>query len=169
MVACVSESRQTSEAEEEMAAIKLDALDYEILRELRRNARESFRGVAAKLGVHPSTVIQRVERMEKEGVIWNYAAHFDYLKLGYEFMAIIQVIVAKGELLEAQEKIAKMKGVYAVYDVTGAYDAVVIAMCKNRGEFSKLVKKILSLREVERTNTNVVLNIIKDGHEFVPE
>lgn len=163
----MSESRRISGAEEKK--IGLDGLDYEILRELRRNARESFRGVAAKLGVHPSTVIQRVERMEGAGVIWNYAAHVDYLKLGYEFMAIIQVIIAKGALLEAQEKISKMKGVFAVYDVTGAYDAIVIAMCKNRSEFSRLVKKILSIKEVERTNTNVVLNIIKDGHEFVPE
>ncbi|MBI5158958.1 Lrp/AsnC family transcriptional regulator [Candidatus Micrarchaeota archaeon] len=153
----------------ESKRVELDGVDYEILRELSRNARESFRGVAARLDLHPSTVIQRVEKMEKEGILFGYAAHLDYLKLGYEFMAVIQVIIAKGALLEAQEKIAKMKGVYAVYDVTGAYDAIVIAMCKNRSEFSKLVKKILSLKEVERTNTNVVLNIIKDGHEFVPE
>ncbi|MFX0202205.1 MAG: Lrp/AsnC ligand binding domain-containing protein [Candidatus Hodarchaeota archaeon] len=41
-------------------------------------------------------------------------------------------------------------------------DAIVIAKLKRREELSDLTKHLLSLPHVERTNTHVVLNTIKE-------
>ena len=77
-------------------------------------------------------------------------------------MGIIQITISHGYLIETQKKISALKGVVTVYDVTGKYDAFVVIMCKTRGEFSRLVKKLLSIPKVERTNTSVVLNVVKN-------
>jgi len=144
----------------------LDKTDEEILLALRRGARASFRQMAQQLGIHPTTLISRVEKMEKAGIIRGYGANLDLTALGYEFMGVVQIKIAKGKLLETQEKISKMRGVVAVYDVTGEYDSVVIIAAKNRENFSKLIKSFLQLPFVEHTNTQVILNVVRPSWQF---
>jgi hypothetical protein len=42
-----------------------------------------------------------------------------------------------------------------------------ILKCKSRQELSGLIKKILNLPKVEKTNTNMILNIVKENDEFL--
>jgi DNA-binding Lrp family transcriptional regulator len=142
-----------------------DETDQRILLELRRNCRRSYRELAASTGMSPAALIERMKRLEQEGIITGYSANFDYLKLGFEFMAIVQIGI-KGDLLRIQQRISKLGGVAAIYDTTGQYDAVAILMCKSRSELSALVKRILAIPGVEKTNTNVVLNVVKKLQEF---
>lgn len=144
----------------------IDEVDRHILVELRKNCRRSFRELAHAVNVSPATLIERVKRLEKQGYIIGYSADLDFLRLGYEFMGMINITISHGALLEVQKKISKLKGVAAVYDVTGNYDSLAIVMCKNRAEFSRLIKKILAIPNVEKTNTNMALNVMKKMHEF---
>ncbi|MDD5023452.1 MAG: Lrp/AsnC family transcriptional regulator [Candidatus ainarchaeum sp.] len=139
-----------------------DEISSEIINELKKNSRISYRKLASKLGVSTVTVIDRIKKLEKEKIITGYSVITDPIKFGYEFMGIVQITISRGSLLETQKKISSFSGVIGVYDVTGQYDSFVIVMCKNRGEFSNLIKKILHLPNVERTNTSVVLNVLKD-------
>ena len=144
----------------------LDKTDVEILAALRQNSRLSFRQMARKLGIHPTTLISRVGRLEKSGVVLGYGANLDLGKLGYDFMGVVQIKIAKGKLLEAQEKISRMRGVVAVYDVTGEYDSVAIIAAKTRESFSQLIKSFLHLPLVEHTNTQVILKVVKPTWQF---
>jgi len=144
----------------------LDKTDEGILSALRRNSRGSYRELARKLKLHPTTLISRMQRLEKSGIILGYGANLDLGKLGYDFMGVVQVKIAKGKLMEAQEKISRMKGVVAVYDVTGEYDSVAIIAAKNRESFSQLIKSFLSLPHVEHTNTQVILKVVKPTWQF---
>ena len=62
-----------------------------------------------------------------------------------------------------ETEIAKMKVTCAVYDVTGDNDAIIIAKFKNRQELNQFTKKLLSMSFVERTNTHIVLDTIKEN------
>jgi DNA-binding Lrp family transcriptional regulator len=144
----------------------LDKTDGEILSSLRHNSRASFRQIASDLKLHPTTVISRVGKLEKAGIINGYGVNLDLTSLGYEFMGVVQIKIAKGRLLETQEKISRMRGVVAVYDVTGEYDSVAIVAAKSRGNFSRLIKSILGIPHVEHTNTQVILNVVKASWQF---
>ena len=152
----------------EQLTVVLDGLDARLLEELRRDSRTSFRQLAEKLKASPATVIARLRRLEREGVVLGYTAGLDYSRLGYEFCAIIEVTIAKGALLEVQRKIALMPGVVSVYDVTGERDSMVLARVKSRAEFSRLVKKILAIDKVQASNTHVVLNTVKEDYRMMP-
>lgn len=147
--------------------LELDGVDKQILAELRSNCRRSYRELAKAIEISPAALIDRVKRLEKKGYVLGYSANLDFLKLGYEFVAIVQISIAHGTLLDVQEKISKLAGVAAVYDMTGEYDSLAIVMCKSRAELSALVKKILKVPNVEKTNTSMVLNVMKDLHEFM--
>ncbi len=142
--------------------LEIDGTDERILDELRRDSRKSIRKLASLVGISPSAISERIRRMERAGIIKGYTANVDFSKLGYEFVAIVQISISGGALLDVQKKISALPGVMAVYDVTGQYDSIAVLMRKNRAELSYLIKKILAIPKVEKTNTNMVLNVMKD-------
>ncbi|MDI6708590.1 MAG: Lrp/AsnC family transcriptional regulator [Candidatus Thermoplasmatota archaeon] len=140
----------------------MDKLDLEIIKSLNLNARKSFRELARELRVSLSTISARVKKLENEHVLVGYAPIIDAEKLGYELFAIVELRISKGKLIEVQKKIAKDKRVYGVYDVTGEYDSIVMARLRNRQDLNNFIKSLLGMEYVERTNTHVVLNIVKE-------
>ncbi|MEM2930062.1 MAG: Lrp/AsnC family transcriptional regulator [Thermoproteota archaeon] len=140
----------------------LDELDLKILRELIADSRVAYRKIAKKLGVAPGTVLARIRRMEKGNFLKKYTVSVDYERLGYSVTSVTEITVSKGKLVEVERKLAELPGVCAVYDVTGDVDAVVISKFRNPAELSKFTKKILSMPNVERTNTHFVLTVVKE-------
>ena len=104
----------------------LDGLDLAILEELNVDARRSHREIAAHLEVSPTTVAARVQRMEREGVIRGYIPVLDDERLGFDLTATIGIRISKGRLREVEERLAKDPRAYAIFDVTGDFDALVI-------------------------------------------
>lgn len=145
----------------------LDKTDVKILKTLLENARLSNRQIAKKVNVSVGTVIAKIKKMETGGIINGYSVTLDYENLGYELTVITEIIVSKGKLLDVEKEIAKILNVCAVYDVTGATDAVVIAKFKNRKTLSEFTKTVLSLPFVERTDTHVVLTIVKEDYKLL--
>jgi len=150
----------------ETEQLKVDSTDREILKQLLLNCRRSYRELAKAVGISPAALISRVQAMEKGALVLGYSATLDFVKLGYEFVALVQMSISHGALINVQEKISQLPGVAAVYDVTGEYDSVAMVMCRSRSELSALLKKILKVPNVEKTNTSMVLNVIKDLRTF---
>jgi len=144
------------------AILDRDKLDDKILRELQRDARQSFRDVARRCSASVATVLSRVRKLEAEGVIRGYAAILDAEKLGYDVVVVIELTVSSGKMLEVQREIAKNQNVIAVYDATGETDSIVIARFRGRRELSAFIKDVLRMPNVQRTNTHLVLNIVKE-------
>lgn len=145
----------------------MDETDVKILKSLVSDARLSSRQVSKKSGVSIGTVLTRMRKLEKEGVVRGYSAVVDHEKLGYMLTALIEITVSKGRLLEMENEIARMPNVCAVYDVTGMTDAFVIAKFKSREDLSSFAKRLLAMPYVERSNTHVVLTTIKEDFRLV--
>jgi DNA-binding Lrp family transcriptional regulator len=145
----------------------LDETDVKILKAITLDARLSSRQIAKQCGVSIGTVLSRLKKLEKDGIIRGYSALLDNEKLGYELTVVSDVTVSKGRLLEVENEIARLPNVCCVYDVTGLIDAIIIAKFKNREELSKFTKRLLALPYVERTNTHVVLTTIKEDFRII--
>ena len=153
---------------------KLDELDRGILAELNVDARRSHRVIAERLKVSPTTVGLRIERMERDGVIGGYVPILDDEALGWELSATVGIRISKGKLREVEERLARDPRAYAIYDVTGDYDALLIGRFRDRRDLDRFVKHALQDPHVERTNTQVVLNRVKEDrrvpvHTRLPE
>lgn len=145
---------------------KLDELDKRLLQELVRNSRRSYRKLARDVGMSPAAIIERVRNLEGAGYITGYGCRVDYTKLGFEFMALVEIRLNGKDMLAVERKISKIPHVAAVWDTTGEYDAIAIVMCKTRSELSSIVKRIHGMDEVDRTKTNTVLNVVTRLTEF---
>jgi Lrp/AsnC family transcriptional regulator for asnA, asnC and gidA len=140
----------------------LDALDRGILEELNVDARRSHREIAERLKVSPTTIGLRIDRMERDGVIRGYVPLLDDEALGWELCATIGIRISKGKLREVEERLGKDPRAYAIYDVTGDFDALLIGRFRDRRDLDRFVKHALQDPQVERTNTQVVLNRVKE-------
>ncbi len=143
--------------------MNVDAVDLKILQELSSNSRQSYRQIAKKTRVSPNTVFLRLKKLVDEKKIKSFSIEPDYEKLGIDTAVIIDIRFNGKKIFQTESKIAKMRGVLALYDVTGDFDALVIARLSSTKELDILVKEIQKLDFVERTNTRLILNTVKQG------
>ncbi|HXY46453.1 MAG TPA: Lrp/AsnC family transcriptional regulator [Thermoplasmata archaeon] len=143
-------------------ASTLDEVDRSILEELNSDARHSHREIAQRLKISPTTVSARVARMEEQGVIHGYIPVLDDELLGWYLWAAIGIRISKGRLREVEERLAKDTRAYAIYDITGDNDALLIGRFRDRRDLDRFVKHVLQDPYIERTNTQVILNRVKE-------
>jgi DNA-binding Lrp family transcriptional regulator len=142
--------------------MELDPIDKGVLNALLEDSRLSYRQIAKKLRISPATVMHRVNRLLKDGIIRSHTISLDYEKLGFDVNVLIEVRVSRGKLFDVEKRIAGHPNVYAVYDITGDFDAVIIAKFPSRKSMDAFLKKLQTFEFVERTETKLILNTIKE-------
>ena len=114
--------------------IKLDELDFKLLRELKSNSRRSIRQFAKAIDENPSTVYNRLNRLESTGVIKKWAVTLDYSLLNLDVVFYVFVSVEcegslesdlKFDIMEVCEELKKTKGICEITLMTGDFDIFV--------------------------------------------
>ena len=147
--------------------IDLDDVDKDILNLLNEDGRMSYRKISRKLNVSIGTVHNRIEKLIKTGVIKKFVPVIDHDKLGYKLTTVIGVRVKGGVLMNWEDKIAYHKNVICLYDVTGEYDAIMITKFRDTNDLDEFIKGMLKEKDTQRTNTQTVLNIVKEDFNSV--
>ncbi|MBI4020601.1 MAG: Lrp/AsnC family transcriptional regulator [Candidatus Aenigmarchaeota archaeon] len=139
-----------------------DKTDLKVLKILMGNARLSYRQMARKAGISTATVISRIRSMQDQGILKGFTAMLDYEKLGYGMQVAIEIRVSRGRLIEVEKQIAESSNVFAVYDITGGFDAMVLAKFRDTRQLDSFIKRLQTIPHVERTHTKLILNVIKE-------
>lgn len=147
--------------------MQIEEKDRKILDILIGNSRLSLRQIAKKAGISVATAMHHIKKLEEEGIIEKYSAKIDYEKAGYDIEVIIEIRISRGKLADVEKKIAASPNVFAVYDVTGAFDAVVLARFKTRRQMDYFLKKMQTYEFVERTETKLILNAVKEENMMI--
>ena len=140
----------------------LENIDRKILNIIAENSRLSLRQIAKKADVSVATVMHHIKKLEAEKIIKKYTTKLDYEKLGFDVVVMIEISISKGKLFEVEKKIGIHPNVYAVYDITGTSDAVILARFPTTRQMDNFLKKIQTYDFVEKTETKLVLNTIKE-------
>ena len=69
----------------------MDNLDYQILNELRTNARQTASDISKSIHLSVSTVIERIKKMEKSGLIQYYTVITDDAKMGNDITVLMEI------------------------------------------------------------------------------
>jgi DNA-binding Lrp family transcriptional regulator len=65
------------------------------------------------------------------------------------------------------KKLAQDKNISAMYNVTGDFDDVILAKFKDRKTMDTFLKNLQGYEHIERTETIIVLNTLKDERIYV--
>ncbi len=139
-----------------------DEIDFKILAELEENSGQTRKQIAKTLHLPLTTVHNRIEKMEKNGVIRSYQAVVNRKKLGKEVAAYIDITVdyltPNFSQQEIARKIASLKDVEEVAIVTGTTDLRIKAYFSSTQEMNEFVTgKLRGIAGIDKTNTTVIL------------
>lgn len=153
----------TMSIEENDDVVEIDDLDRRIINKLIDDGRMSFRKIAEEVDSTPATVINRVERLQEEGVVTGYSATIDYRRLGFEGIAAVEVVI-EGEYMQVvEEELAELNNVVSVYSISGDTDILLLVKFQNRDELTQFIKDdLLSSDKVEKTITHIAFDVFKE-------
>ena len=147
----------------------LDSVDRAIVEALCEDARLSHRQLAQKVGVAQGTISNRLRKLESEDVIQGYAPVLNPESVGWGMTVMAGLCIEKGKIMDVQKHISSDSRVFAVYDVTGDWDSMVLARVQNRKDLDNLTKTVFTLDGISRSYTHVVLNTVKESGIMLPE
>tara|TARA_B100001123_G_C14920875_1_gene871704 strand:+ start:305 stop:748 length:444 start_codon:yes stop_codon:yes gene_type:complete len=145
----------------------LNKTDSALINALNEDGRASQRELASSTKVALGTVSNHLKKLESEKIIRGYIPDIDPEKVGFTLTAVMHVRISKGHIMEVQSSIAEHPRVFGVYDVTGEWDSMILARFTNREEMDSFIKTALSQKNVERTNTSLVLNTVKEESRII--
>ena len=97
----------------------LDATNLRILEELQADARLTMAELGRRVSLSPPAVADRVQRLERSGVISGYHAAVDPKAVGYPIAAVVRVRPASRQLHKIPEVARELPEVVECYRITG--------------------------------------------------
>jgi len=148
---------------------KLDELDRTLVANLVEDSSLSSKELARRLAVHPNTLLQRIKRLERNGIIKKYTAVVDYSKLGYSLQGVILLSANMNSKWEEKLKpVVDMPEVVSFVLLTGDFDALIQVRVSSHDELVKVLRKIVETGVVRRTSSYIVLDHYKWPSEYNP-
>lgn len=135
----------------------LDGTDRELLALLQANARESVTTLGKKLGIARTTVIARMERLQKSGVITGYSVRLNQATLEQSLQAYVGLSVQPRAGRDVLKRLARMPEIKLVCSVSGEFDYVAWIRADSPNALDRLLDEIGETEGVSKTTTSVVL------------
>ena len=139
---------------------KLNRIDFEILGALQNDARLSNKELAARVGLAPSTCLERVRRLHTIGALRGFHASVDPHVLGVGLQAMLSIRIRRHsrELIEQFHAHAlALEEVIALYHLGGINDFLVHVAVRDADHLRTVVLDAFTTRpEVEHLETAFV-------------
>ena len=118
----------------EYQQLMLDQKDKKILNLLEKNGRLSIQELSSKLNIPPSTVHNRIKRMENTKVIEGYSVKLNEKIMERDFTVYMLVNGSTGNYLERE--FLQKKEVIEVSGITGEYDLIIKMQFSNISNYN---------------------------------
>jgi Lrp/AsnC family transcriptional regulator, regulator for asnA, asnC and gidA len=145
-------------------APRIDAIDKSIIEALQRNGRESFRRIAAEIGVSEATVRARYARLSKDSIV-QVTGVTNPLGLGFDAIAMVG-IKAAGPPEPIATEISRWDEAGYVVITAGQFDLLVELVCADRRHLLEVTNRIRAVPGVVSTESFVYLELWKQLYEW---
>lgn len=145
--------------------ISLDRIDRNILRELQKNGRISNIELSQKVGLSPTPSMERVKRLEKQGIIKSYTALLDPQQLNASLLVYIELTLKRSsaDVFERFNQAAReLDSILECYLVSGDFDYLLKTRVADMSAYRKVVSEtLLTLPDIKNSRSYVVMEEVK--------
>ncbi len=145
--------------------MKIDKLNWRILKCLQNNARQSNAEIGRQVGMSSPAVSERIKKMEDLGIIKSYNTVISPFEAGYQLKAIITIRAFMGKLKPFLEKVKTYDEVLNCYRITGNENIVMEVILKNQKHLESFIDQLIIYGE---TKTQIVLSSVIEYNEVKP-
>ena len=134
----------------------------------QKDARIKNTKLAKDLGIAPSTMAERIKRLEDQGYFKGFRAIVDPAKLGYTVQALISISLGEHTIDDIgafEQQVATIPEIRTCFHVTGRFDYFLLAVAMDLSHLGELIKrKIAALPGAGKIETFIVYSETKrDG------
>ncbi|MBX2857687.1 MAG: Lrp/AsnC ligand binding domain-containing protein [Cellvibrionaceae bacterium] len=151
----------------------LDKIDRNILKVLQKNGRVTYADIARQVGLSTTPCLERVKKMEKQGVIRGYTTIVNPEYLKANLVVFINIRLSKQEqdvFAKFKAAVLKLTTVQECYLVSGNFDYLLKARVKDMSSYRKFyAETVLKLPGVIECTSHVVMEEVKDTMEIHTE
>ncbi len=150
--------------------MNLDSIDKQIVEILQAEGRITNAELAKKIHMSPPPTLERVKKLEKNGVIKKYVALCDPAKVDKGTLMFVEVTLDRhgSKVVEGfMEAVKEVEEVMECHHITGDADFLIKIAVKDIPAYEKLVlKSLTNLPQVQHLKTLVVLSTIKNETSY---
>jgi Lrp/AsnC family transcriptional regulator for asnA, asnC and gidA len=139
-------------------------VDQSIIEALQRNGRESFRRIAASVGVSEATIRARYARLCADDIL-QVTGITNPLGLGFEAQALVGIRTT-GPPEHVANEIATWHEAGYVVITAGQFDIIVELLCGDRRQLLDLTNRIRALDTVVSTESFLYLELLKQIYDW---
>lgn len=143
----------------------MDKLDHCILARLARDARLTNAELARELKVAPSTMLERIRRLEERGVLLGYQAKIEPAALGLGVSGYIAVTLARHDeacITHFEQGVQSLNWVRSCHHLTGRFDYLLRVVARDLTHLGELIKSgLASIEGIGQVETFLCLSEIK--------
>ena len=136
----------------------LDALDRHLLSLLQANAREPAATLARKLKIPRTTVVARIARLERDGVVAGYGVRLGRQLEEAPVRAFCGLSVSARSAAAVIGALERMPEVEELSAVSGQFDYMLVIRCTTHERLDELLDRIGQIEGIHQTHTSVVLS-----------
>ena len=144
----------------------LDFKDKHLLEEIQENSRITNTELAKRIGLSPSSTLERVKKLEVSGIIEKYITLLNPRKAGYSCFTFVEIKLARHGETPVENfisSIALIPEVLECHHITGEADFLLKVVTKDIPAYEELILHQLSaLANVQTMKTSVVLSTFKN-------
>lgn len=143
----------------------LDKIDHHILSILQQDGRIAMKDLAEQVGLSLTPCIERVKRMERDGVIAGYYARVNPQALGLQILVFVEITLhQKSEKAFDRFKRAMfaIPEVMECHLVSGDFDYLIKARIPEMSEYRRLLGEILHVADAGQSKSYVVMEELKE-------
>ncbi len=151
-------------------ADELDSVDRALLLELQKDARQTNKALAEKVGVAPSTCLERVRELRARGVIRRFRADVDPAALGRPMQAILSIqqrAAQHGAIESMLRHMREQPETVRVMALTGTTDFIMHVAVRDMDHLRELVWSMTERRELGRIQSSLIF-AHEEGPELMP-
>ncbi|MBK7062954.1 MAG: Lrp/AsnC family transcriptional regulator [Rubrivivax sp.] len=135
-----------------------DTLDHDLLALLAVNAREATADLARKLGVARTTIVARLARLERDGIVSGYTVRLRHDLAQQGLSAFVGITVQPRSGADVVRLLTRFPEVKQLDSVSGQFDYVALLRADSAERLDALLDQIRALDGVQQTTTSVVLS-----------
>lgn len=121
----------------------LNDVDTQIIDLLTRNSRASFAEIGRKIALSPSSVRERIQRLEDLGVIKSYNIKLNHALMGNELEVFIMLKIFDGKLKYILSEITTYPEVQEVYRITGPYNIHMRVVLRDQLHLQQFIDELI--------------------------
>ncbi len=142
----------------------IDDIDRKIAAIVQANARTSNTEIARQVGMAPSATLERLRKLEAQGVVRAYKAHIDPAVVGLGLLAYAFIRAnERVSTCNVGNELAAIPEILEVHHIAGEDCYLVKIRAVNTEDLGRLLReRIGSIESVTSTRTTIVLSTIKE-------